>query len=77
MRYTENQCVDCGFPCISSCRYRKVEICKCDVCRKDADVSVDGEDLCYEHFRAYLKDAFDELSLHDRAMILGVQYELL
>ena len=77
MRYTENQCVDCGFPCISACRYKKVEICECDRCGKEADYWVDWEDLCAECFRDYLDEGFHELSTLDRAELLGVKYEKL
>ena len=48
IRY-ENQCVDCGLPCFSSCPYKNVEVHYCDHC--DAEMyeeiyQVDGEELC-------------------------------
>lgn len=78
MRYTENQCVNCGLPCVSACRYKKVEVCRCDRCNGEADLYADGEDLCIDCFNDYLEEIFhEELSMQDRAKILGVKYELL
>ena len=46
----EDQCVDCGLPCLgSSCPYRNVEVHYCDHCDEELyeDIYVvDGEELC-------------------------------
>lgn len=58
MLKVENQCVDCGLPCLgSSCSYRNVEVYYCDRCGNecgDEVYDVDGTDLC----EYCLKDQF-------------------
>jgi hypothetical protein len=49
MIYYENECVDCGLPCIrESCPYYKVMHSKCEFC-KDKDVKLyhyNGYEIC-------------------------------
>ena len=50
---TENQCVDCGLPCLgSSCPNRNVKVHYCDKCNDklsyDEMYEVDDEELCEE-----------------------------
>ena len=50
MIVVENECVDCGLPCIgSSCKYFSVSRYYCDQC-KDENVlyEFDGQQLCME-----------------------------
>ena len=50
VRY-ENQCCDCGLPCLgSSCPYKKVPIWYCDECGDEGITlyEVDGKEVC-EH----------------------------
>ena len=46
----ENQCVDCGLPCLgSTCIYRNVRVLYCDGCGDEADklyLLDDGGEYC-------------------------------
>ena len=44
----ENECVDCGMPCFSSCRYKNVMRMYCDRCGEEVDElnETHGEQLC-------------------------------
>ena len=43
----ENDCVGCGFPCRSDCRYLHVAHCYCDKCGEEETLyEFDGEQLC-------------------------------
>ena len=48
----ENQCVDCGLPCLGdSCPNRNVEVCYCDKCHEELPYdgiyeTDDGDELC-------------------------------
>lgn len=47
----ENQCVDCGLPCLgSACRNRNVPVLYCDKCNDDCDnlYHYNGEQWCIE-----------------------------
>lgn len=49
MKRIENQCVNCGLPCIgSACRYWNVEVHYCDKCDDELSeiYEVDSEELC-------------------------------
>ena len=50
MRYYENECVDCGLPCLhESCPYYNVEHIVCDICSKETKLyHYDGQELCAE-----------------------------
>lgn len=47
---TENECVDCGLPCMGdSCPNRKVTRYYCDKCKEEATIyHYDGEELCID-----------------------------
>lgn len=47
IRY-ENDCVDCGLPCIGeSCPHRRVPHFYCDKCKDETDIfNFEGEELC-------------------------------
>lgn len=46
----ENECVDCGKPCLGdACPYRHVKRCYCDECGKEAELFYyDDRELCIE-----------------------------
>ena len=48
MKQVENECVDCGLPCLGrSCPYRNVERFYCDVCNEEEQLYYyDGMELC-------------------------------
>ena len=50
MRVTENECVDCGKPCMgNACPYRNVTRHYCDECKMEELLyHYDGEELCIE-----------------------------
>ncbi len=50
MRVTENECVDCGKPCMgNACPYRNVTRFYCDECKEEEPLYYyDGEELCIE-----------------------------
>ena len=50
MKRIENDCVDCGRPCLgNACRYRNVPHYYCDKCGDEATLyEYDGRELC-EH----------------------------
>lgn len=49
MKRVENDCVDCGLPCLDSCPYRSVIHYYCDECgNEDTLYKFDGEELCLD-----------------------------
>lgn len=45
----ENQCVDCGRPCMgNSCPYRNVKVLTCDICKSEVDrlYKFYGDEIC-------------------------------
>ena len=53
MRTVNNECVDCGLPCIGdACRYKNVIRYYCDKCKEEFNsdelYDVDGEMLCID-----------------------------
>lgn len=61
MRQVENDCVDCGLPCIgTSCRYYAVHF-YCDDCGdEDTLYEFDGEELCIRCIAKKLKKITDD-----------------
>ena len=57
MRQVENDCVDCGLPCIgTSCRYYKAVHFYCDDCGdEDTLYEFDDEELCIRCIAKNLK----------------------
>lgn len=71
----ENQCVDCGLPCLgSSCPNRNVAVCYCDECGDECGeyYEIDGEHYCEDCAKQYLREYFDDLSLNEQAEILDI-----
>lgn len=70
----ENQCVDCGLPCLGyGCKYRKVEVRYCDRCKSDNAVyEFDGEDLCADCAEEVIKEIFDDMTLYEKAEACNV-----
>ena len=50
MRKIENECVDCGLPCLGSfCPHRNVFHYYCDRCKEEAKLyHYNGEEICVE-----------------------------
>ena len=49
MKVTENECVDCGLPCFSSCPYLNVTRYYCDKCGTEEKLyNYNGEEICQE-----------------------------
>lgn len=70
----ENHCVNCDLPCLgNSCSYRNAEVLYCDICG-DVEVAyrIENEDYCKECAEKYLSEVFNELSLEERAEVLGI-----
>lgn len=57
MKKTENDCVDCGLPCIGYyCPYRNVTHFYCDDCGEEEQLyEFDGEELCIDCIEKRLK----------------------
>lgn len=73
-RRIENQCVDCGLPCLgSSCPNRNVPVDYCDDCGNEgAEYHIDGADLCESCAEKRINDAFEELMLSEKAEAVGI-----
>ena len=56
MKLIEDECVDCGLPCLgSSCKYKNVERFYCDKCgEEDVLYEYDGLELCIECIKGEL-----------------------
>lgn len=50
MKYVENDCCDCGLPCIHyACPFYKVEHFECDFCHQEAKLyHYNGYEICEE-----------------------------
>ena len=49
MKKIENECVGCGLPCLSSCKYRRVVRFYCDECGEEETLyHYDDSELCQE-----------------------------
>ncbi len=57
MRKTENDCVDCGLPCIgTSCPYYKVTRYYCDNCKEEEQLYYyDGGEYCLNCIESMLE----------------------
>lgn len=76
-RKYENQCVDCGLPCLgNSCPYRNVPVDYCDECGNEyAEYRIDGEDLCEDCVKEQIRDAFNDLTLSEQAELLDIDLD--
>ena len=56
MKVIEDECVDCGLPCLgSSCKYKNVERFYCDECGDEETLyEYDGRELCIECIKGEL-----------------------
>lgn len=49
MKQIENDCVDCGLPCIESCPHKRAVHYYCDECDRERTLyHYDGEELCID-----------------------------
>lgn len=73
----ENQCVDCGLPCLgNSCVYRNVPVFYCDQCGDEgADYRIDREDYCEDCAKKYIQEVFDDLSFMEQAEALDIDIQ--
>lgn len=73
----ENQCVDCGLPCLGdSCKNRNTRVFYCDYCGDEgAGYRIDGEDFCGRCIQAYVDSVFHELTLSEQADILNINIQ--
>lgn len=57
MQRVEDDCVDCGLPCLGdSCQYRNVTHYYCDDCGDETQLyEFDGEELCIDCIEKRLK----------------------
>lgn len=71
----ENHCVSCGQPCLgNACVYRNVPVFYCDNCENEgAKYRYNGEDLCENCVKTFIKDEFDELSITEQAELLNMR----
>lgn len=73
----ENQCVDCGLPCIGDrCIYRNVEMHYCDHCNKEAAYLIDKEELCSNCANQFLDDIFKNFTIYEKAESLNIDCKL-
>ena len=74
----ENQCVDCGLPCMGKqCPYMNVETVICDSCgSQEGQYRINGKDYCESCAAEFLREDFESLSIPDRMEVLGLNYEL-
>ena len=76
MRRYENDCVGCppDMGCLGrACPYANVPYDYCDICGSDdAKYRINDEDYCEECVKAYLQDAFDELTILEKAEALDI-----
>ena len=84
----ENQCVECGLPCLqTSCPWTHVEVHYCDECEKnEADYTVGDSEFCagcldkimnkqLEGILEYLAELFAKKPLAAKAEVLGINAE--
>lgn len=76
MRKYENECVGCPPErgCLGSqCPYVDVPRDYCDLCGTEgATYRIDGEDYCEDCAKEFLRDMFDNLTITEKAEILGI-----
>ena len=75
MKIAENQCVQCGLPCLGSlCPYQNISVYYCDLCKSDeAEYRMNDMDICKSCAEQYLYFRFDDLTLKQKAELLGVK----
>lgn len=72
MLVLENQCVDCGKPCLfEGCPYYSVPVYYCDSQDgKKADYRIDGEHYCKDCAKRIMQELFDDNSIEEQAWML-------
>lgn len=75
-RRIENQCVNCGLPCLGcACPHRNVSVDYCDDCGEEgAEYRIDRDDLCENCAEQRIKDAFDSLTLSEKAKAVDIDF---
>lgn len=69
----ENQCIDCGLPCMGyRCIYKNVEMHYCDHCGKEAKFKIDENELCYNCANQLLDGNWEDLSISEKAETLDI-----
>ena len=69
----ENQCIDCGLPCIGDrCIYKNVEMHYCDRCGREAAYRIYEEELCFNCANQILNDSFGDLTVTEKAETLSI-----
>ena len=79
MIVTENQCVDCGLPCLGvSCPHLNVPVRYCDECETDSPCyHIDGIDLCKHCAEKYMQNVFDDLTIEEKAKAFKIPITIL
>lgn len=73
MEKIENHCVSCDLYCLGkSCPYVDVTVYYCDQCGDYAKYRIDGEDYCEDCAEEYIKTAWDDLTLEEKAKALDI-----
>lgn len=80
IRY-ENECVGCPteMGCLGkACPYVDVPVYVCDECESDdAEYQIDGHEYCEDCAKKYLQESFDELTISEKADLLGIDFTIL
>ncbi len=81
MTRTENECVDCGLPCIgNACSYRNVERTYCDKCGDEIGedgFKIDGSDICGACADTIIDEVVNELSSKEKDALVREYLETL
>lgn len=76
MKIIESGCVGCPteLGCLGKgCPYREYVRYECDCCSAPAEFEIDGEDFCPDCAEEILTDAFEDLTIWERAELLGIK----
>ncbi len=74
----KSRCVSCDLSCIyEQCPYYREKVRYCDKCNEEADYIIDGDDYCEDCAEEYLAGILKELSLKEKAAIIGVDLKSL
>lgn len=75
MKIIEDQCVQCGLPCLGDwCPHRNVPVRYCDYCQRDiVEYQLNDKDVCKDCAEEYLNFYFSDLTIYERAVLLGVK----
>ena len=72
----ENECVDCGLPCIGSlCSYSDVVRRYCDICGEPAEYIVDNVDMCEDCANKVVDEEFKGLTYFEKCELLEFEYK--